>query len=208
MPFHPRPRLSSVLASVLAAGFMLTGASCSHMTPLGPDAVATLPPPHQLRSPLVVQVMQIQAPASAGSCTAGEVALSGGGNPTATCYRKTDTATAITSAAVSPVSSFQPPTPPGQQTPPVQYGFWITVPAADAPALTAVITVVTGPQGPQGSQDPPTSRVTNAALTVRVADSTWVLVGFTIRSTGREFDVFLSSRNQALQLQRALAPSG
>jgi hypothetical protein len=33
MPFRPRPRLSSVLASVLAAGLMLTVASCSHDTP-------------------------------------------------------------------------------------------------------------------------------------------------------------------------------
>jgi len=35
MPFRPPPRLASVLASVLAAGLMLTVASCSHLTPLG-----------------------------------------------------------------------------------------------------------------------------------------------------------------------------
>ena len=52
------------------------------------------------------------------------------------CYRKTGTPVTITSAAVSPVSSFRPPPPPGQQQAvPVQYGFWITVPAADVPAL-------------------------------------------------------------------------
>jgi hypothetical protein len=37
-----RPRPSPVLASVLAtAGIMLTAASCSHVTPLGPDSAAT-----------------------------------------------------------------------------------------------------------------------------------------------------------------------
>ena len=35
MPFQPLPRLLPVLASVLAAGVMLTVASCSHVTPLG-----------------------------------------------------------------------------------------------------------------------------------------------------------------------------
>jgi hypothetical protein len=35
MPFQLPPRLPSVLASVLAAGVMLTVASCSHVTPLG-----------------------------------------------------------------------------------------------------------------------------------------------------------------------------
>jgi hypothetical protein len=48
MPFQPSPRLSSVLASVLAAGVMLTVAGCSHLTPLGPDPAATMPQPHHL----------------------------------------------------------------------------------------------------------------------------------------------------------------
>ena len=38
MPFQLPPRPASVLASVLAAGLMLTVAGCSHLTPLGPDA--------------------------------------------------------------------------------------------------------------------------------------------------------------------------
>src|SRR5215472_14186157 len=38
MPFQPLPRPLSVLASVLAAGLMVTVASCSSpITPLGPD---------------------------------------------------------------------------------------------------------------------------------------------------------------------------
>jgi hypothetical protein len=43
MPFRPPPRLPAAAACVLAAGLMLTAASCSHLTPLGPDAAATLP---------------------------------------------------------------------------------------------------------------------------------------------------------------------
>ena len=115
MPFQPPPRLSSVLASVLAAGVMLTVASCSHLTPLGPDPAATMPQPHHLRSPFILQDMRIQPPAPAGGCPAGWVALPGGGSPS-TCYRTTGTPVTITSAAVSPVSSFRPPPPPGQQS--------------------------------------------------------------------------------------------
>ena len=114
----------------------------------------------------------------------------------------------ITSAAVSPVSSFRPPPPPGQQAVPVQYVFWITVPAADAPALTAVTTAVIGPRRPQSPQGPPTASVATTALTISVAGRTWVLVGFGTRFAGRQFEVALPSRTQALQLQRILAAPG
>ena len=39
---------------------MLTVASCSHVTPLGPDPAATMPQPHPLRSPLVLEDMRMQ----------------------------------------------------------------------------------------------------------------------------------------------------
>ncbi len=203
MPLQLRPRQSPVLAGVLAAGLMLTVASCSHLTPLGPDAAAAMPQPHHLRSPLIVQAMRLQPPAPAGGCPAGSVTLSGDPGQ---CYRTTGTTVTITSAAVSPVSPFQPPPPPGQQAVPVQYVFWITVPAADAPALTAVTTTVTGPQSPH--QGPPTVSAATSALTISVAGRTWIPVGFGTRLTGRELEVALPSRNQALQLQRILAPSG
>jgi hypothetical protein len=206
MPFQSPWRLWTAAAVVLAAGLMLTVASCSHLTPLGPDAAATLPQPHHLRSPFVLQVMRVPSPAPVGSCPAGYVALPGGGNP-GTCYRTTGTQVTITSAAVSPVSSFRPPPPPGQQAVPVQYVFWITVPAADAPALTAVTTAVTGPQRPP-TQGPPTASVATSALIISVAGRTWVLVGFGTQFAGRQFEVALSSRNQALQLQHLLAASG
>jgi hypothetical protein len=205
MPFQPPPRLPFVLAGVLAAGLMLTVASCGHLTPLGPDAAATMPQPHHLRSPVILQNVPIQPPAPAGGCAAGYVALPDGGDP-GTCYGTTGTQVTITSAAVSPVSPFQPPPPPGQPAVPVQYVFWITVPAADAPALTAVTTAATGPQ--RSSPGPPTTSASNSALTISVAGRTWVLAGFATRFTGREFEVSLSSRNQALQLQRILAASG
>ena len=207
MLFRPPPRLSSVLTSVLAAGLLLTVASCSHLTPLGPDPAATMPQPHHLRSPLVLQDVGIQPPAPAGGCQVGYVMLPGGGSP-GTCYRTTGTRVKITSAAVSPVSPFRPPPPPGQQAVPVQYVFWITVPAADAPALTAFTTTVTGPQRPH--QGPPTATTSAAttALTISVAGRTWVLAGFGTPFTGRQIEVALSSRNQALQLQRVLAAPG
>jgi hypothetical protein len=52
MPFQPPPHPSSVLASTLAAiAIALTVASCSHLTPLGPDPAATMPPARHLGSP-------------------------------------------------------------------------------------------------------------------------------------------------------------
>ena len=77
MPFQSLPRLLSVLASVLAAGVMLTVAGCSHVTPLGPDPAATMPQPHQLRSPLVLEDMRMQHSTPGGGCPAGSAAISG-----------------------------------------------------------------------------------------------------------------------------------
>ena len=203
MPFqHLRP--PSVLASVLAAaGVMLTVAGCSHLTPLGPDAAAAMPQPHHLRSPLILLDMRTQGLAGRvgqpGGCPAGWAVPSGAAGA---CYRKTGTPVTITSAAVSPVFSFRPPPPPGQQAPPVQYGFSITVPAADVPELAAVLPAAHGPPGP-----PVASAVTPATRVpaISVAGRTWILLGYGAPSAGGEFGVMLSSRSQALQLQRLLA---
>lgn len=203
MPFQHPPRPVSVLAGVLATGLMLTVASCSHITPLGPDAAAAVPQPHHLRSPFVLQALRMQQPTSAG-CPAGSAALSGGPGQ---CYRKTGTSVTVTSAGISQVSSFQPPTPPGQQAQPVQYGFWITLPAADMPVLTAVLTAV-APSSPETQGPVATSAADASVPAITVADRTWVAVGFGTRFADREFRVFLGSRNQALQLQRILAASG
>jgi hypothetical protein len=211
MPYQ-RPRLPSALACVLAAaGIVLAVASCTgHITPLGPGA--TTPHPHHLRSPLILEDMRTQGLAGRVGqpvgCPAGWVTLSGRPGQPGQCYRKTGAPVTITSAAVSSVFSFRPPPPPGQQAEPVQYGFSITVPAADVPALTAVLPTAPGPPGPPG---PPTaSAVTSATAipTISVAGRTWILLGYSTPFAGRQFDVTLPSRNQALQLQRMLAASG
>jgi len=203
MSSQPSPRQSLIFATALAAGVMLTVAGCSHVTPLGPDPAATMPQLHQLRSPLVLEDMRQQPAPVGGSCPAGSVELSGNA---AGCYRTTGTLATITSAGVSPITSFQPPKPPGQ---PVQYGFWITVPAADASAVTAVIAAAEAP-GSSGAQGPVTSPVSASqpVPAISVAGHTLLLVGFTIGKTGREVEVFLASRNQALQFQRTLVSSG
>ena len=207
MPYQRPPRPWPGLASVLAAaGIALAIASCSHITPLGPDPAATMRQPHHLPSPLILQDMRTQGQVSPpGGCAAGWVTLSGEPGQPGQCYRKTGTPVTITSAAVSPVVSFRPPPPPGQQAPPVQYGFSITVPAADVPALAAVLPTGSGPPGP-----PSASAVSSATPipTVSVAGRTWVLLGYAAPSAGGQFDVMLPSRNQALQLYHLLVPAG
>jgi hypothetical protein len=179
---HQHPRLPSVLASVLAAGLILTVASCSHITPIGPAAAT--PQPRHLRSPFVLEAMRIQPATPAGGCPAGSVALPGGPGK---CYRKLGTPVTITSAAVS---SHLPAPPPGQQTP--RYGFIITVPAADQAALTAVTTTAADAHG---------------YLSISVAGRTWLLPRVLQPFTGPDMEITFPSRNQVLQLQRLLAPS-
>jgi hypothetical protein len=193
MPVQRPPR---VLASVLAAaGIVLAIAGCSQLAPLGPDA--SLPQPHHLRSPFVLEAMRVQPPTPAGGCPAGYAALPGNNPPNpgpvssgylSQCYRTAGTPVTITSAAVSPVSRLKPP-----PDAPAQYGFAITVPAADVPALTAVTTTAYHDRG---------------ALAISIAGNTWALfmVGGPFRHP--QFQIPMWSRNQALQIQRMLAPSG
>lgn len=183
MPFHRWPRPSFVLASMLAAGLILTVASCSHITPIGP--AATAPQPRHLRSPFVLEAVRSQPSSPAGGCPAGSVALSGGPGQ---CYRKFGTPVTITSAAVS---SHLPTPPPGQETP--QYGFIITVPAADQAALTAVTTTAANAHG---------------YLSISVGGRTWLLARVLQPFTSPHFEITFPSRNQVLQLQRLLVPSG
>jgi hypothetical protein len=207
MPVQRPPRPPPVLASALAAaGVVLAVAGCSHITPLGPDQAAAMPQPHHLRSPLILQDMRTLGQVSPpGGCAAGWVTLSGDPGQPGQCYRKTGTPVTITSAAVSPVVSFRPPPPPGQQAPPVQYGFSITVPAADVPALAAVLPMASAPPGP------PSASPVNSATpipAISVAGRTWVLLGYGAPSAGGQFEVALASRNQALQLHHLLVPAG
>jgi hypothetical protein len=203
MPFQSPPRPLSVLASVLAAAaVVLTVAGCAgHITPLGPDQTARPrsvsqagPPiampvrPIRLRSPFVLEAMRVQPPTAAGGCPAGSAALSGGPGR---CYRKLGTPATITSAAVSSVFSYRPPTPPGQQPGPLTYSFVMAVPAADQAALTAVTTTAADARG---------------YLSISVAGRTWLLPRVLQPFTHPQLQISLPSRNQTLQLQRTLTP--
>jgi hypothetical protein len=220
MPVQRSPRPSSMLASVLAAaGVMLAVASCSGITPLGPDEAASLPQPHHLRSPIILAAMRNQPGTAGGGCPAGYVALQGdnsfqsviagpvqsviagaAGSPTRatatpvpTCYRKVGTPVTFASAAVSSLSLVSnPKPPPGQPAPPVQYGFTITLPAAAVPALTAVTT---------------TAYQAHGSLAITVGGRTWALPFVAGPFTSRNFQISLP-RSQALQLQRLLVASG
>lgn len=218
---RPLPVLASVLA---AAGAVLAATGCSHLAPLGPDAAqVSLPPARDLRSPIIMQVMRSQPPTPAGRCPAGSVDLFGSepnvlraavaavpaqpvqgntatappaANPAApppppvgvACYRPVGTPVTITSAAVSSVTTDR--NHPG----PASYGFVVAFPAADVPALTALI------RQAYDSGD---------ALGMSVAGRLWQSP-----QPRREFNALraeqinLLSMTQAVQLYRLLVPSG
>ncbi|MGH3203010.1 MAG: hypothetical protein ACRDOA_13250 [Streptosporangiaceae bacterium] len=184
MPFQHPPRLPSVLASVLAAaGIVLAVAGCGHIAPLGPVPAASVPPPtvppQQLRSPLVLEAVAIQAPTTAGGCPSGSVALSGGPGQ---CYRQLGTPVTVTSAYVGSVVTGTRYIPAGL------YGFWVALPAADLPALKAMTTAAADAQG---------------FLDISVAGQTWLLPRVRRPFTG-PLEMVLSSRNQVLLLHRLL----
>ena len=192
MSFEFRPRPASVLAGLLAAGLMLTVAGCG-LTPLGPDAAASAPPPSPLRSPIVLQAMRVQPPAPAGGCPARFTMISVPGNP-GECARPLGTPVTITSAAVSAVSSFQPRTPSGQVAPgPPAYQIMITLPAADVTAATAVVTTAYDSRG---------------GVDFSVAGRTWALPMVFRPFRSKQLSIALPSKNQALQLHRLLVPAG
>jgi hypothetical protein len=193
MPFQRPPRPLSVLASVLAAaGLALTVAGCSHVTPLGPDSAPTMPPQRHLASPMVVQVMRSRSPSPARGCPAGWVTVYlPPGAPGTPCYRPAGKPVTITSAAVSPVSIYQPP--PGQPKAPTTYGFTVAVPAADVAAVTAVIRQAYGSRG---------------AVGISVAGRLWQAPQVLAPFSGKQFRIDLLSRKQALQLRRILTSSG
>jgi len=193
MSFEFWPRSAPVLAGLLAAGLMLAVAGCSHLTPLGPDAAATAPPPSHLRSPIVLQAMRVEPPVPAGGCPARFTMISVPGNP-GQCARPVGTPVTITSAGVSAVFSFQPRTPSGQVVPgPPVYQIMITLPAADVTAATAVVTTAYDSQG---------------GVDFSVAGRTWALPKVLRPFRSRQLSIALPSKNQALQLHRLLVPSG
>jgi hypothetical protein len=188
MPSRHPLRSPSVLAGVLAAaGIVLALASCSHIAPLGPvpdPSAVTTPavPPQHLRSPFVLEAVRVQSPTPSGGCPAGSVALSAGPGQ---CYRQLGTPLTITSAYVGSVVTGTPYIPAGQ------YGFWVTLPAADLSALQAMTTAAAHAQG---------------FLDISVAGQTWLLPQVRRPFTG-PLEMVLSSKNQVLLLHRLLFPA-
>ena len=180
------PRLPNALASVLAAaGIVLAVASCGNIAPLGPSGPSSVAPPAAppppLRSPFILEAVRIQAPASADGCPSGSVALSGGPGQ---CYRQLGTPVTITSAYVGSVVTGTARIPPGQ------YGFWVTLPAADLPALHALTTAAFNAQG---------------FLGISVAGQTWLLPRVRAPFTG-PLEMVLPAKDQVLLLHRLLFP--
>jgi hypothetical protein len=223
MSCDPLASSPSVLASVLAAaGLVLVIAGCSNVTPLGPGpAPVSLPPARQLGSPISMQVMRSEPPTAPGKCPTGSIALFGSdpnvprtaaapvhtkpiqgstaaplpapATPPApgvgiACFRPVGTPVTITTAAVSSVTTNR------NQPGPAWYVFVVAFPAADVPALTALI-----------------RQAYNAgdALGMSVAGKLWQAP-----QTRRKFialraeQINLLSRKQAVQLYRLLVPSG
>jgi len=204
------PRPLPVLVSALAAASMvLAFASCSHLTPLGP----TPPQPRHLGSPIVLQAMSVKSGLPGGVCPAGSapavpigIGISwkplspspGGGPPTSsravspesTCYSKVGAPLTITSAAVSPIITFRPPSPSGGGTVPAQYGLTITLPDAGATALAAVTRRAFHSQG---------------YLDISI-DGTTLLIPQVQQPFTSPLGIFLASRNRAAQIRRLLVP--
>jgi hypothetical protein len=186
MPFQPQSRLSSVLASVLAAGLILTVAGCGHDTP-APVAHAAVAA--RSATPFVLKAVRSQPATGAGGCPAGSVALSGGPGQ---CYSQLGTPVTITSATVGPVITdalhFRG-----------LYGFWIVLPAADVAALQAITT---------------TAADAHANLAISVAGRGWLLPIPGRPFINGQLEIFspatnnsLPSRNnEVLELHRTLVP--
>jgi hypothetical protein len=197
MPRQPSLRSSSVLASMLAAaGLVLAVASCSGITPLGPDTsqkpivakqVTVAGPPMQvllLGTPFVLEAMGLQTPTLAGGCPVGSVALSGGPGQ---CYRNLGTPVTISEGQVSSVVTGRPPAAlPG--IPAGQSGFVITLPGSDLSALKAITTTAADAHG---------------YLSITVAGQTWLLARVLSQATG-SLPVSFPSTSEVLQLHRLL----
>jgi hypothetical protein len=224
-PRAPRPtRPLSVLASALAAAsLMLAAAGCSNITPLGPHpAPVSLPPAHDLGSPIIMQVMRSQPATPAGQCPADSVSLFGS-EPNVPRAARAGSVTVPVQGSTATSTPATPATPPApgvgvacylpvgtpvtvtsaaissvtsypQQTGPATYGFVVAFPTADVAPLTAAI------RQAYDSGD---------ALGMSVAGKLWQAPPTRSRANAlRAEQINLLSKQQALQLYRLLAPSG
>ena len=238
MPLPCPPRPLPVLASALAAaGIVLAVASCSHITPLGPDPTL-LPPPRHLGSPIIVQVMRVQPSTATGRCPAGwaAVSLPAGGGPRTTTgaapvARPAPVVTKGASAPPPPSPAPPPPSPPPPPPPPPSASITCYRPAG------APVTITSAAVSPVFTDRPPPGQATGpdlygfivavpgadiAAVTavIRQAYDTGSAVGISVAGKlwqapqvfkpfpGQRLQITLLSRNQARQLHRILVSSG
>jgi hypothetical protein len=185
-------------AGLALAGLALTIAGCSNVLPLGPAPAAT-PAPRHLASAIVLQPGLSQSGASASGCPAGSVALSGPGTPTITaasrstsitaglCFRRLGKPVAFTSAGVTLYHQLAGSEPVQH---PATWELRITLPAAEATALTAITAKVAG---------------TRDQIAIIIAGKTWGLPFTRQPLRNGQFAIAVQSRTQALQLQRILS---
>src|SRR5580700_10837338 len=230
----PVPRPLRVLA---AAGIMLAAASCSHITPLGPDPTpVAMPPPRHLGSPIIVQVMRVQPPNSTGGCPAGwaAVSLPAGGGPSVTAgavpvgrpRRVVPQGASASPASPPPAASPASPPPSTAPAPTPCYrpaGTPVTITSA---AVSSVLTYRPPPGEAKGPDlygfivAVPGADVTAVTAVIRQAYDTGSAVGISVAGKlwqapqvrtpfpGQHLQITLLSRNPARQLHRILVPSG
>jgi len=179
--------VSPVLA---ATAVVLAVAGCGGVAPIGPYSPPSMPPPRQLTSPMVLQVMRTQPNTATGGCRAGwNAVVMPPGAPVAGCYRPVGTPLRITSAAVSSVTTYRPAPAAGQPRPPTQFEFTVAVPAAKVAAVTALITRVYNADG---------------AFGISVAGKLWQAPRVLKPFPGRQLQITMLSRNEAVRLHRLL----
>jgi hypothetical protein len=172
------------------AALALTVTGCGRMLPLGPYAPAA---PSHLGSPIVVQLVLGQSPLQTGGCAGGSgtlyVAEPDSPQSPGACYQKTGPPVAFTSAAVT--LYLQPAgSEPGQRQ--TAWGLAVTLPAAEAGALTAITAK---------------SCRTKDPLAFSIADTTWAVITTGAPLTNGRFIIMMPSKDEALQVQRTLVPS-
>ena len=232
-PPHPLP----VLASVLAAGVVLTVASCAgQITPLGPDPTpVAMPPARHLGSPIIVQVMRVQPAPATGRCPAGWAAVSlpaGGGPHTAVTAAPAAPPVPVgsTGASAPPASPASPAPPPPSAPPPPTASVTCYRPAGTPVTITsaAVSPLLTYYPPPGQADEPdlygfivavPGADVAAVTAIIRQAHDTGSAVGISVAGRlwqapmvfrpfpGRRLQIQLLSRNQARELHRMLVPS-
>ena len=224
MPCQPRPL--SVLASALAAvGLVLAVASCSHITPLGPDpALVSLPPVRDLGSPIIMQIMRSQPPTPTGECPAGSIALFGlePNVPRAAVASQRHVQEGAGSTA-TPAPTATPAMPPA---PPAGVACYrpVGTPVMITSAAVSSVTTYRNQPGPAWYGFVvafPTASVPALTALIHQAYDSGDALGMSVAGklwqapqTRRRFialraeQINLLSREQALQLHRLLVPSG